>query len=222
MEMISNLAEIVLNIWIYKMNFDDNKRCDEFFWECEFRKDDARIHSCMQEIPAVIDLPEEDELLQKRLLKQPEYAKNINTTYDDFGLEVFLDFEDILFPDNWRERDGASLYGDIEQLMKEWSVLYASKLDDNQSNNTGIRILCLYGKIMGFSIDLVDVGEDKMPGLKIALCKRILGGINQIAAFLKILDNGSDYILQHRAALNGLRDKVLGLRFKLKNEADTN
>jgi len=202
------------------MNFDENKRCDEFFWEREFRKDDVRIYSCMQEIPAVIDLPEEDDLLQKRLQKQPEYAKNINSA-NDFALEEFLDFEDILFPDNWRERDGASLYGEIEQLMKEWAVVYASKLDEN-SNSAGMQILCLYGKIMGFSIDLVDVGEEKMPGLKIALCKRILAGINHIVTIFTMLDDESDYILQHRAILNELRHKVLNLRFKLKNESDIN
>jgi len=220
MEIVSDLAEIVLNIWIDKMDFEDSKRCDEFFWECEFRKDDVRIHSCMREIPAVIDLPEEDELLQKRLQKQPEYAKNLNSL-EDSGLEEFLDFEDILFPDNWRERDGASLYGEIEQLMKNWAAFYASQLDEKY-NSPGMQILCLYGKIMGFSIDLVDAGEEKMPGLKIALCKRLLAGINNIAAISSAIDDHYDYILQHRTALNELRHKVLNLRFKLNNEADTN
>ena len=202
------------------MDFDDKKIRDEFFWEREFRKDDARIQSCMHELPAVIDLPEEDELLQRRLQKQPEYARNLNRL-DEPGFDEFMDFDDILFPDNWRERDGAVLYGLIESLMKEWAALYASKLDEKY-NAEGIEVLCFYGKIMGFSIDLVDAGEEKMPGLKIALCKRIAGGINDIVSILKSIDDNAEYLSQHRKTLNELRHKVLELRFKLNHESDNN
>jgi len=200
------------------MNFDDIKNCDEFYWEREFRKDDARIHSCMHEIPAVIDLPKEDELLLKRLQKQPEYAANTNKT-EDPGFEDFLDFEDILFPENWKEREGASIYGRIEHLMKEWAVIYSSKLS-GKDNHRGIKILCIYGKIMGFSIDLVDAGEEKLPGLKIALCKRIISGINNIMSIINSIDDLT--VPEHSHALKRLRHFVLNLRFKLKNEADCN
>ena len=202
------------------MDFNDNKKYDEFFWEREFRKDDARISSCMHELPAVIDLPEEDELLHRRLQKQPEYVMN-RSNFDNLGFDEILDFEDILFPDNWREREGAALYGTIEQLMKEWVAIYSSKLD-NDRNHSGIQALCLYGKIMGFSIDLVDAGEEKLPGLKIALCKRILSGINQIVSIIDQLDNDAEYIVSHKTALNILRHKVLHLRFKLNHESDNN
>ena len=204
------------------MSFNDNnnRERDEFYWEREFRKDDSRIHSCMHELPAVIDLPEEDELLRHRLQKQPEYVLN-RSNLDNFSFDEFMDFEDILFPDNWRDREGASLYGTTEQLMKEWASIYATKLDDSQ-NPIGIQILCLYGKIMGFSIDLVDAGEEKLPGLKIALCKRIHSGINQIVSIIDQLGNTSEYIITHKTALNILRHKVLQLLFKLKHELDNN
>ena len=200
------------------MNFDETNNTDEFYWEREFRKDDARIKSCMHEIPAVIDLPEEDELLMKRLQKQPEYAINIQKI-EDPGFEDFLDFEDILFPENWREREGASIYGSVENLMKEWAGIYASQIKE-KDNNAGIQVLCIYGKIMGFSIDLVDAGEEKMPGLKIALCKRMISGINNMVAIIHSIDNLS--VQDHTASLNKLRHFVLNLRFKLKNEADRN
>ena len=200
------------------MNFDDTNNNDEFYWEREFRKDDARIQSCMHEIPAVIDLPEEDELLMKRLQKQPEYARNTQKI-DEPGFEDFLDFEDILFPENWREREGASIYGRIEHLMKEWAGVYASQITE-KDNTAGIRILCIYGKIMGFSIDLVDAGEEKMPGLKIALCKRIIAGINSIMAIINDIENLS--VPEHAVSLKKLRHFVLNLRFKLNNEVDRN
>lgn len=200
------------------MDFNDSKKLDEFFWEREFRKDDARVRSCMQEIPAVIDLPEEDELLMKRLHKQPEYAVNTQKM-EDTGFEDFLDFEDFLFPENWRERQGALIYGMIESLMKEWAGIYATNCSDD-NNSEGIQILCIYGKIMGFSIDLVDSGEEKMPGLKIALCKRIISGINNIVTIINSVEELA--VPEHTASLNKLRQFVLNLRFKIKNETDSN
>lgn len=202
------------------MSFNDNIKRDEFYWEREFRKDDMRIRSCMHELPAVIDLPEEDELLRHRLQKQPEYVLN-RSNFDNFSFDEFIDFDDIMFPDNWREREGASIYGTTEQLMKEWGTLYAVKLEDAQ-NHLGIQILCLYGKIMGFSIDLVDAGEEKMPALKIALCKRILSGINKIVSVIDQIGDDSEYIISHKTALNILRHKVLHLRFKLNHELGNN
>lgn len=200
------------------MNFDETNNPDEFYWEREFRKDDARIQSCMHEMPSVIDLPEEDELLMKRLQKQPEHAKNTQRI-EEPGFEDFLDFEDILFPENWREREGATIYTRIEHLMKEWGGIYSTQITE-KDNTAGIRALCLYGKIMGFSIDLVDAGEDKMPGLKIALCKRIISGINHIVAIINDIENL--YVPEHTASLKRLRHFVLNLRFKLNNEVDRN
>ena len=202
------------------MSFDNNRKRDEFYWEREFRKDDMRIRSCMHELPAVIDLPEEEELLRHRLQKQPGYVLN-RTNFDNFSSDEFIDFDDIMFPDNWREREGAAIYGTTEQLMKEWGTIYAAKLEDTH-NNSGIKILCLYGKIMGFSIDLVDAGEEKMPELKIALCKRILSGINQIVSLIDQIGDDAEYMTSHKTALNILRHKVLHLRFKLKNELGNN
>ena len=202
------------------MGFENNDNFDEFYWEREFRKDDTRIAFCMHELPAVIDLPEEDELLMKRLQKRPEYAVN-KRIQDESGFDEFLDFDEILFPDNWRERDGASLYTRVERMMKEWATMYASKLETKE-NDIGIQILCFYGKIMGFSIDMVDIGEEKMPGLKIALCKRIVSEINNIAAALNSIGKSSTYISSHLESLQQLRHEVLTMLFRLKNEAARN
>lgn len=184
---------------------------NEFYWEREFRKDDSRIGSCMREIPAVVDLPGEDELLMKRVQKQPEYAKEHQKWNESF-LEDFFEFDDVSFPDNWRETDGAAIYSKLEKLMEKWCRLYAAG-----SSETGLKILCYYGNILGFAIDLVDFGGEKMPGLKIALCKRIYSGMNNILSSLTDIKSGNRKIAQHKEKLLKLRQEVLDLRFKLNS-----
>ena len=200
------------------MDFNKNNNTDEFFWEKEFRRDDTRINSYMREIPAVIDLPEEDKLLMKRLLKQPEYAKNAKA---ESPYRELLDFDDILFPSDWRGRDGAALYADVERLMSEWCTLYAAELKD-KNNVKGVQVLCLYGKIMGESIDVIDIGEEAMPGLKIALCKRIASDVNAIVTLIRSIDDFSGRLKAHLRQLNELRDSAVKLLFRLKHETDSN
>ena len=203
------------------MNFEQYNNKNEFYWEREFRKDDTRIAACMREIPSVIDLPEEDELLKKRLQKQPEYSSSTANNQGMNHPELF-DFEDIMFPDNWRERESAIIYSNIEALAKEWAAFYATQIPEN-FNVPGIRALCLYGKILGYAIDMLDTAENKLAGLKIALCKRILSDINSIIneiAPINVPQN--EFLPRHLIKLNRLRHNVLNIRFKLKNETDRN
>lgn len=194
------------------MEYNDKDKMTEFDWEMEFRKDDARISSCMREIPAVVDLPGEDELLMRRVQKQPEYAKGLQRWNDAF-LEEMFDADDITFPENWRECQGADIYSTLEVLTEEWCRIYAAN-----SNNKGLKILCYYGNIMGFAIDLVDFGGEKVPGLKIALCKRIYTGLNNIISTINELKQQNKKITAHKENLFALRQQVISLRFKLKEE----
>jgi hypothetical protein len=194
------------------MEYSDKDKMNEFDWEKEFRKDDARIASCMREIPAVVDLPGEDELLMRRVQKQPEYAKGMQRWNDSF-LEELFDSDDIIFPENWRECEGADIYTRLEELMEEWCRIYASN-----SNDQGLRILCSYGYIMGFAIDLVDFGGEKLPGLKIALCKRIYTGLNNIISILNEWEQPDKKITAHKENIHVLRKGVIALRFQLKEK----
>lgn len=194
------------------MEYGDNDNLTEFDWEKEFRKDDARISSCMREIPAVVDLPGEDELLMKRVQKQPEYAKGLQRWNDAF-LEELFDADDITFPENWRECEGADIYIRLEELMEEWCRIYAAN-----SNINGLKVLCYYGNITGFAIDLVDFGGEKMPGLKIALCKRLFNGINNIISTINEMRLQNKKITAHKESLFILRQRIVSLRFKLTKE----
>lgn len=203
------LEEQSANLSLY-MDYDDKNNMDEFYWEREFRKDDSRINSCMREIPAVVDLPGEDELLMKRVQKQPEYAKGLQKWNESF-LEEFFEFDDISFPDNWKECEGAAIYSTLEGMMEEWCRLYAS-----ENSEAGLKVLCYYGNIMGFAIDLVDFGGDKMAGLKVALCKRIYNGLSNIISTISAMKSDNTRIFEHKDRLFKLRQEVLDLRFKLK------
>lgn len=196
------------------MEYGDQNNMNEFYWEHEFRKDDARISSCMREIPAVVDLPGENELLMKRVQKQPEYVKNMQGWNDSFFEDIF-EFDDIPFPENWREGEGADIYYKLERLMEQWCRFFA---DD--STEQSLKIICYYGNIMGFAIDLVDFGEEKMPGLKIALCKRIYAGISNILSSITEMKHSNHKITVHHEKLFTLRQEVLDLRFKLKEDSD--
>ena len=94
--------------------------------------------------------------------------------------------------------------------MEQWCCFFA---DDPTEQS--LKIICYYGNIMGFAIDLVDFGEEKMSGLKIALCKRIYAGVNNILSTITEITHSNNKITVHREKLFQLRQKVHDLRFKL-------
>jgi hypothetical protein len=168
----------------------------------------------MKELPSVIDLPGEDELLMKRLQKRPEFVKAAPRINDDLFSDEMFEFDDIFFPDDWKDYEGADIYTALEELTEEWCRIYAA---DIKMSDIGLRLICHYGNITGYAIDLVDFDDEKPPGLKIALCKRIIAGINKITTLLGNKNLSSDRkIIPHKEKLLGLREKVIDLRFKLK------
>ncbi|MBN1864587.1 MAG: hypothetical protein JW808_06765 [Victivallales bacterium] len=195
------------------MVFDDKCSMDEFYWEGEFRKDDSRVRACMKEIPSVIDLPGEDELLVSRVEMCPEHVRDGKENFQDFT-EDYFDWDEPWLPDNWKEFDGAEVYSAIELMTQKWSRIYAFC-----SGPQGLAVLCHYGNIMGLAVDLVDFGPEKDAGLKIALCKRILKGINDIIACFKEQEfKENPKIPQHEAELLQTRQAVADLRFKFEND----
>lgn len=192
------------------MNYSDPNNRDEFYWEEQFRKDETRIHSCMKEISAVIDLPGEDELLMKRIQKQPEYAKE-NQRWAENIFDDFFELDEVMFSENWRETDGATIYSKLEKTMEHWCQIFA---EDSSAKH--LEVLCHYGYLMGFAVDLVDFGEEKVNGLKIALCKRIFGRLNKIVVIINDKKNATQQEIEHKNRVLEIRQEVLNLRFRLK------
>ena len=52
----------------------DKEKWNEFDWELELRKDDARVCAYAADLPKYIDLPDEDGVIMTRIQKHPELA----------------------------------------------------------------------------------------------------------------------------------------------------
>jgi len=190
---------------------------NEFGWERQLRTDDERLISSMREIPSVIDLPGEDELLRKRMQrklskvsKQPEW-EFLGENDDSF------DFDDFMFPDDWRDLPAAAVYDKVEALLRDWCAIYAAKLPPD-NNVAGIQALCLYGHILGFAVDLVDLGADGSAALKVALCKRLAKDLDRLFGIIDAMDFDGAPVREHQARMKKARSEVLKLLFQLQHE----
>ena len=153
---------------------------DEFDWERELRREEARIAAYIDELPGLLDLPGESELLRKRLEKHPELVGESGFWADfDWDDDDDDDDEPKTSMEEWKERDGASIYLDLAALATGASGVLAS-LPGKVNLGEGPFIICLYGRLMSWAMDLVDLGKNELPAFKIALCKRLVDGINQL------------------------------------------
>jgi hypothetical protein len=191
----------------------DNKNFSEYFWEEELRKEDAKMHFCMHEIPSVIDLPNEYELLFNKVKKKPEFSTNLPTLFEED--EVFDDFiENDLYvlPDEWKNSKWYNIYIDIEGLLDSWRI-FSTESDLEVSD---IQVLAFYAMLSRMTINLINLAEDGQFELQKAVSKRIIGIINKI---LLILQNPNLQDLRvvkyHFSKLLVLRDKVINIRFSL-------
>jgi len=191
----------------------DNHNKSEFEWEREFRRIDARLAACMAEIPSVLDLPGEEELLKRRLAKKrPEFASG------KWELPKPIDaaeFDDLGFPDDWRKREGADIYIAAETLCGNWARGMSVALPVS-SRGVAIEILCRHGKILGYAVDLIDSSREEDAGIQIALCKRLVDEIETILATLDHETIPKRVVERHHLSLRELRQKTLDLLFKKK------
>ncbi len=154
---------------------------DEFDWEKELRKDDERVAAYMDELPRYIDLPSEDAVIMKHLKEKPglvppdgDYAGTFLDNIFEEDIESEADFTE-----DWQKKDGAEFYIAASRLSRLWAQFYAVQTDP-RFTIPAIRILCLYGKIMARSGDLIDMADDDYVPLRIALVKRLLADVNDL------------------------------------------
>ncbi|MBE6374445.1 MAG: hypothetical protein E7055_20575, partial [Lentisphaerae bacterium] len=154
---------------------------DEFDWEKELRKDDERVAAYMDELPRYIDLPSEDAVIMKHLKEKPGLVPpdgNYAGTFLDNIFEDDFESEDD-FTEDWQKKDGAEFYIAASRLSRFWAQFFALQ-SDPKITVPAIRILCLYGKIMARSGDLIDMADDDYVPLRIALVKRLLADVNEL------------------------------------------
>ncbi len=202
---------------------------NEFDWELELRKDDARVNRYINELPRYIDLPDEDGVIMQRMKKCPElepaggdWSAIGPVPYDNSDDPEENDPDDPFAKDSadWQNVDGSKIYMESSSLAKDWSVFYASRPDFAAPS---MEILCLYGKLMARSADVIEMSLDPETEpdsrmLKLALMKRLLSDLNRlIGVFLELeLPEEEPRIERHMSALRDLaemlRDRIPALR----------
>ena len=197
---------------------------NEFDWEAELKKDDARISTYMQELPRYIDLPSEDAVIMKHIQDRPELVP-FGGDYRDSTLAGLFDSgtdyeEDVAFGEDWQKRDGSEFYIVLGRLAKLWAQYFAL-LSGHEETTAGMRILALYGKLMARCADIIDMDEEEYPALRIAIVKRLLADVNlQLGEFRTFGSRfpkstaKTDFHFEH---LMLLREKMLNLLEKYRS-----
>ncbi len=210
----------------------DKEKWNEFDWELELRKDDARVNTYANDLPKFIDLPDEDGVIMKRMQKRPELApaggdwSKLGPVPYDSGEDDGEEDEEAP-PENevdWRTAPGAVVYCESARMARDWAAFYACCRTPELLIPT-MTVLCLYGKLMARSGDIIDMSldEESPPQsrpLKIALCKRLLSDVNALMGhFMKIR---RDFPLhaakcqEHEAVLGQLHDNLLDVMGELR------
>ena len=200
---------------------------DEFDWEKELRKDDERVAAYMDELPRYIDLPSEDAVIMKHLKEKPGLVPpdgDYNGTFLDNIFEDDFESEDD-FTEDWQKKDGAEFYIAASRLSRLWAQFFALQ-SDPKITVPAIKILCLYGKIMARSGDLIDMADDDYVPLRIALVKRLLADVNDLMGlftFLRETFPDSDECAEcadfHFEGLLTFREKLFTLLKKYRTPA---
>lgn len=195
---------------------------NEFDWEHELRKDDERVAAYMDELPRYIDLPAEDAVIMKHIQEKPGLVP-ADGDYSGTFLDNMFEPEEEVEADSsedWQKKDGADFFIAAGRLARLWSLDFAQESSPGILL-PGMRILCLYGKIMARSGDLIDMEEDDHIPLRIALVKRLLADVNSLMGEFSALPDlvpatreSADF---HYDSLMTFRDKLLDLLRKYRS-----
>ena len=202
---------------------------NEFDWEKELRKDDERIHTYFRELPSYIDLPNEDELIYKRIKRREDLVPHGGVWPLQFW-EMENPSEEDLDP-MAQMRDKAlqtSASGSTALVIsyKQAKILAMFPVIDPElaKHQEVMRLQCLVGKLIVALINILNLSSaGELPALRIAMCKRCMATLNEIYGELKKLEplsncEESEFYIQHMFSRFGLiRDDVLETLKKLRN-----
>ena len=214
----------------------DKDKWNEFEWELELRKDDARVNTYANDIPKYIDLPDEDGVIMNRMRKRPDLAP-AGGDWNNLGPVPYDDWEnqdeDPENPPgensfNWDSTPGAVIYSESSALARDWAV-FMSLAENREMLVPAMKILCLYGKIMARSGDVIDMSledeDETLPSrslsLRIALCKRLLADVNTLLGLHSELQGkypvSRRRSAMHSDALGHLHDAIHDLLIRLRS-----
>ena len=199
---------------------------NEFDWEKELRKDDERIHTYFRELPSYIDLPNEDELIYKRIKSREDLVPHGGVWPLQFWEMENPSEEDLDPMAQMRDKALQAPASDSEVLHASYKVakLFAMlpviepKLVKHQEV---MRLQCLAGKLIVALINILNLASaGELPALRIALCKRCLATINEIYGELKkleLLEKSALCINLIQTVIGKIRNEVLKMLKELRN-----
>ena len=199
---------------------ENRKNWNEFQWEREFRKDENRIHYYFQELPHFIDLPEEEEIILKKMKLNPELVSQ-NDNWDDFAPSFYGDDQDddIFISDDWVQKDTAKIYMQLAKLATQWNITMTAELTP-QFQAVGLHITCLYGRALAYTAELLDADNEDAPGFTISIGKRLLREFNlvmgQFSQLAQMQPQLSEQLVSYVNHLQSLREKLLNLIFQAR------
>lgn len=205
---------------------------DEFDWEKELRKDDERIHAYFRELPSYIDLPNEDELIYKRIKRREDLVPHggvwpLQAWEQDDPSEEDLDPMAQMRDKALLTPSGSSTLVICYRQAKILAMLCV--MDPGLAKREEVmRLQCMVGKLTITIINILNLMPSELPALRIALCKRCLAAINEIYGELQTLDTHakceeSEFYIRHMISRFGLvRDIILKLLNKLRNPSAKN
>ena len=205
---------------------------NEFDWEKELRKDDERIHTYFCELPSYIDLPNEDELIYKRIKRREDLVPHGGVWPLQFW-ELENPTEEDLDP-MAQMRDKALLFSDSTVLLisyKQAKILAMFPVIDPELAKCQevMRLQCTVGKLIVGLINILNLeASGDLPALRIALCKRCMATLNEIYGELKKLETISNceeatfYIRHMFSRFELVRDEILEMLKKLRNPSTKN
>lgn len=199
---------------------ENRKNWNEFQWEREFRKDENRIHYYFKELPHFIDLPEEEDIILKKMKLNPELVSQ-NDNWDDFAPSFYNDEpeEDIFITDDWIQKDTAKIYMQIAKLATQWNIVIAADLT-GAAQSLGLHITCLYGRALAYTAELLDSDNEDVAGFTICIGKRLHQEINRIIGTLsevvRLQPEITEQAISYVNHLQSLREKLLDLIFQTR------
>ena len=197
---------------------------DEFDWEKELKKDDARISAYMQELPLYIDLPGEDAVIMKHILDKPELVPmdvNKNTYLAEMFNPSADEEEETDLSDDWQKRDGAPFFMAAGRLARLWALHFATIQSSPAATESSMKILCYYGKICAQCADLIEMEEEEFPKLKLAIVKRLFADLNalmgELRHYAESFPNQTQKTDFHFDQLMNFREKLFALLHKYRS-----
>jgi len=196
---------------------------DEFAWEKELRRDDERIRTYFSELPAFIDLPQEDAVISRRIQCREERIPH--------AIPLFQEKWDPDFPsdpeeerearDAWLRREGADIFLASVRLARGFAMLFAMDPKSAQTPEF-MSLLTILGKISAKLADTVELAPDELPALRRAVCKRIVSDLNDAIGLQNYLLNnaGNEEAVSHLCSLGTqlrvIREDVLAMLFRAR------